>query len=100
MAEQAPVDPAYDPSETRPAWMDAVAAWEWVPLDEQTSRKCGACPRCGHLMTIDAGGGTVASMLPSRRRRVLARCTCAANHEGRPGGVTGCGFRALIPGPP
>jgi len=96
------VEPAYSQYDNQAGWHDTVESWSWKPLDDQTSRKCGPCPRCGHTMTVDAGAGTVANLLPSRRKRkILARCHCSANHEGhpdRPNRDWGCGFQVMIPG--
>jgi hypothetical protein len=93
----------YDPSESKADWRAAVESWEWQSFDEYTSRKVGSCPRCGHTMTVDAGGGSVTSALPrTSRRRILARCNCGGDHEGHPERAQsdwGCGFRTSVTGP-
>jgi hypothetical protein len=93
----------YDPSQSNEEWREAVESWEWQPLDKFTRRKVGSCPRCGHVMTVDAGAGSLTSALPrTARRRILARCNCSGVHNGhpeRPNNDWGCGFRTSVTGP-
>jgi hypothetical protein len=58
----------------------------------------GACPRCGHDLSVSAG---VAGVLDSEGQAVeTVRCNCvSATHAGRPDGKTGCGQRGNIPIP-
>ncbi|MGB2711368.1 MAG: hypothetical protein WBC33_07610 [Conexibacter sp.] len=96
----------YD-TEPRDGWQQIVDAWPWQRTDTRAWRKSGACPQCGHGMTVEYSIGIIANLLPTLRRsapprKPLARCNCDVEHPGHPAGearVWGCGQQAPIAPP-
>jgi hypothetical protein len=84
-----------------PEWRRRVHALAWK--ERRNARGAvveyqlrGACPRCGHEISVSAG---VAGVLAPDVETETVRCNCVETHAGRPEGKTGCGQRGIIPIP-
>ena len=85
------------------AWTSAVDSWLWMAHGPGEWVKVCTCPRCAHQMTVTQRSGVVAGSVdagseppPVGNRRILARCDCRAQHDGRPEGKWGCGSGGLV----
>jgi hypothetical protein len=104
-----------------PEWWPTVNAWPWKSIGGNDWEKSGACPRCGHGMTITKAGAysdvaitedALTDILVEAERGPLiarsdedeqffARCDCGEEHPGRPGRINrGCGQWGEIDPPP
>jgi hypothetical protein len=93
-----------------PEWAAAVALWDWELRRKGEWSKSGTCPRCKHLMSVLAQGGTLvggATMTvdaapDSKPDPVDAHCN-QCEHDGHPAAppirTRGCGARGQIPPP-
>jgi hypothetical protein len=51
----------------------------------------GPCPRCGDKLRRSFEEQKVRAANPRQTVRVILRCNCSVDHEGRPPGKEGCG---------
>lgn len=72
----------FDPR-SDPAWAAGVDAWPWIERDRACAAKTGACPRCGHHMSV-------------LDETAHATCNCSVAHPGAPDGASGCGANGEI----
>ena len=88
---------------TSQEWIDSVIRLGWVPIDDQTWKLEGRCPRCDDQMSKELRVVTTILLdgkeVPDLPEEVFVACNCSGPHEGRPEGKRGCGPAAIIPGP-
>ncbi len=82
-----------------PGWAKQVDEWPWIERDEETAAKTGACPRCGHHMSVVDTAAVHARMVLAdggEKPRRYAACNCGVKHADTPEGESGCGANGLI----
>jgi hypothetical protein len=90
-------------------WIATVEGWTWVRqgrAEGGTWVKSGACPECGHWISVAFDGGLVLPAVEGHdETKVMAFCNCAVDHNGHPASDDpelyrrGCGRWGLVKPP-
>lgn len=88
-------------TETSASWIEAVRGWPWHRWEHNTRflgwMKYGACPRCGHSMSVYQPVLYAAFTEGDDVTTLLAACNCEHDHPGRPKSISvGCGQHGVV----